>query len=242
MLNIITQAHSTGKRLAYLPMETLAERLRWALAHSGLKKIDLAKACGITRAAVGFWFSGQTQALEGANLTNAARALGVSAHWLATGRGQRITKRDEPNVTYGITIAGPRHIPVISYIQAGKWREIVDAFPPGGADEYVQPCNEHSRATFALRVVGTSMLPTYTEGDIIIVDPEVAPHPGDFVVARNHREEATFKKYRPRGRNADGVDVYELVPLNEDYETLRSDLDQTTIIGTVMEHIRITRR
>ena len=37
-------------------------------------------------------------------------------------------------------------------------------------------------------------------------------------------DEATFKKYRPRGLNEQGQQVFELVPLNEDYPSMRSDL------------------
>ncbi|MCZ4058067.1 S24 family peptidase [Pantoea sp. LMR881] len=41
------------------------------------------------------------------------------------------------------------------------------------------------------------MEPDFKEGDVIIVDPEIEPVPGEFVVAKNGEHEATFKKYRP---------------------------------------------
>ena len=86
------------------------------------------------------------------------------------------------------------------------------------------------------------MKPEFNEGDRIIVDPNVAPHPGDFVVAKNHNEEATFKKYRQRGIDENGNDIFELIPLNEDYPTLRSDLVPLKIIGTMVEHRRYRKR
>jgi SOS-response transcriptional repressor LexA len=61
---------------------------------------------------------------------------------------------------------------------------------------------------------------------------------GDYVVAKNGGDEATFKKYRPRGKDAAGVDVFELVPLNDDFASLRSDIDHIAIIGTMVEHRR----
>ena len=82
------------------------------------------------------------------------------------------------------------------------------------------------------------MEPEFKEGDTIIIDPDIKPSPGDYVVARNADQEATFKKYRPRGRNAQGIDVIELVPLNEDYPILRSDVSPLEIIGTLVEHRR----
>mgnify|MGYP004716968083 FL=1 len=61
------------------------------------------------------------------------------------------------------------------------------------------------------------------------------------MVAKNGEDEALFKKYRPRGI-INGQEVYELVPLNEDYPTLRSDSSKIRIIGTMMEHRKYRRR
>ena len=76
----------------------------------------------------------------------------------------------------------------------------------------------------------------FKEGDVVLIDPDVQPKPGGFVAARNGKQEATFKRYRPRGLNEKGVDYFELVPLNENYPTMRSDLEEITIIGTAVEH------
>jgi len=100
--------------------------------------------------------------------------------------------------------------------------------------------NIYSKHTFALRIVGNSMEPEFKEGDIVIIDPDVKPSPGDYVVARNDEEEATFKKYRPRGI-INGQEIFELVPLNEDYAAMRSDQQPIQIIGTMMEHTRYRR-
>ena len=121
------------------------------------------------------------------------------------------------------------------------WREIVDTFPRGGADEYIMAYNSYGKHTFALRITGNSMEPEFKEGDVVVIDPDVAPNAGDYVVARNHEESATFKKYRPRGINEAGQDVFELVPLNEDYAPMRSDLQHIIIIGTMVEHTRYRR-
>jgi SOS-response transcriptional repressor LexA len=133
---------------------------------------------------------------------------------------------------------GIREVPVISSVQAGLWREAVDSYAPGAGQDYVVVQADLGSHAFALKVRGNSMEPEFKEGDTIIVDPDLKPSPGDFVVARNADQEATFKKYRPRGQNAQGVDVIELVPLNEDYPILRSDVSPIEIIGTLVEHRR----
>ena len=85
------------------------------------------------------------------------------------------------------------------------------------------------------------MEPDFKEGDIIIVDPELEPIPGEFVVAKNGENEATFKKYRPTFTDLTGRQHYELVPLNDDYPTINSSDRPLKIIGVMIEH-RIYRR
>jgi SOS-response transcriptional repressor LexA len=87
---------------------------------------------------------------------------------------------------------------------------------------------------------GDSMEPDFKAGDIIIVDPEVEPTPGEFVVARTAAQ-ATFKKYRPTYIDPMGCQHFELVPLNDDYPVINSDHQPLTIIGVMIEH-RIYRR
>lgn len=135
-----------------------------------------------------------------------------------------------------------KRVPRISFVQAGPWSEVVDPYAPGAAEDYLMTGLDVGPHTFALTIQGDSMLPEFREGDVIIIDPEVKPNPGDFVVAKNGNEQATFKKYRPRGLGEQGVQVIELVPLNEDYPSLRSDRTPIQIIGTMMEHRRYRKR
>ncbi|QNK68453.1 helix-turn-helix domain-containing protein [Variovorax sp. PAMC26660] len=132
--------------------------------------------------------------------------------------------------------AGTRRIPLVSYIQAGMWAEIIDRFQPGDADDWLTTDQDVSPHTFALQIKGDSMLPEFKEGDRVIIDPDVAPQPGDFVAAKNGEEEATFKKYRPRSMDANGALIFELIPLNDDYPSMRSDVVPIYIVGTMVEH------
>lgn len=133
-------------------------------------------------------------------------------------------------------LLGTRPIPVISAVQAGALRDMESPYEPGDgyAVEYTDDMRL-SRWTFGLDVEGESMKPRFQEGDRLIVDPERSPKPGCFVVARNGSNQATFKKYRPRGIDSNGNEIFELVPLNDDYPTLRSDTEKLIIIGVVTE-------
>lgn len=137
---------------------------------------------------------------------------------------------------------GQRAIPVISAIQAGAMKEIQVPYSVGDGYASVFVDDSYSQWAFGLEIEGDSMLPDYRSGDIVIIEPEWEPRPGECVAAKNGKEEATFKKYRQRGISDDGTVIFELVPLNEDYPTVRSDQTPLTIIGVMAEHRRKTRR
>lgn len=172
-------------------------------------------------------------------LLRAQKMIGCSASWLETGVG-RMEFNSEKNVV--IAPVGARRIPLISYVQAGHWTDVTDSYQPGAGDEYLLTDMDVSASTFALEIKGDSMLPEFREGDRVIIDPNVVPQPGDFVVAKNGEGEATFKKYRPRGINERGDVIFELVPLNDDYPSLRSDVNHVLVVGTMVEHRKYRRR
>lgn len=91
-------------------------------------------------------------------------------------------------------------LPLISWVQAGQWSDIVDNFQPGDAEDWI-PCPfSHSKSAFILRVVGLSMYnpggdKSYAPGEYIAVDPEGEPLNKKMVVVRvDHEEKATFKQ------------------------------------------------
>lgn len=102
----------------------------------------------------------------------------------------------------------------------------VDNFHPGdGGSELVPTSAPVNRHTFALRVTGDSMEPEFREGMIIIVEPELDPVPGDFIIAKNGDGETTFKQLV-----RDGSDWY-LKPLNERYPI--KPLGKSKVVGVV---------
>lgn len=213
-------------------------RIRDARERANMTQQALADHCGVSRAAVAQWELGTTRpSLE--HLSMAAEALGVWVSWI-TGEGEFSGQEKEtvPNWTHG------KSVPVIDFVEAGGWNTVADPYPPGvGMDSLVteQAVGAYS---FCLAVKGNSMAPDFQENDKIVVDPDVAPQPGDLVVAKlDGEEEATFKKYRPRGTDSAGRPVIDLVPLNDDWPSLHIDAEHPgRIIGTVVEHRRYLRR
>ncbi|AIX73677.1 helix-turn-helix domain-containing protein [Pantoea sp. PSNIH4] len=215
-----------------MTMKTIGDRLRARRKELRLTQKDLASRVGVSHVAISQWEKDET-APRGDNLLRLSEALGCAPAYLHTGDGAAT------NVAPGSIDF--RAVPVISYVQAGYWTAECTIRSIEGDIEFLHTNMELSDSAFSLIIKGNSMEPDFREGDAVVIDPEVIPLPGDFVVAKNGEEEALFKKYRPRGVIA-GQEVFELVPLNEDYPTLRSDQVPIRIIGTMIEHRRYRKR
>jgi SOS-response transcriptional repressor LexA len=217
----------------------LGERMKAQRERLELTMQQVGDTVGVSRATVSNWENG-VHSPEVDKLPSIARRLQTTVGYLM----------GDTDVSEASNIAEPaaspytvlRQVPLISYVQAGGWSSATDAYAMGGGMELLGVDFEVSRGTFALEILGDSMLPEFGEGDRIIVDPAVTPLPGDFVVAKNSAEEAMFKKYRPKGINERGEQVFELVPLNPDYPSRYSDREKITIIGVMVEHRRRRRR
>ncbi|MDO2435956.1 LexA family protein [Aeromonas veronii] len=214
-----------------------SERIRELRKKHGLTQQKLGELIGVKKSSISQWENDE-HSPSGDNLAQLSKVLGVSAHWLATGKGSPELSNVEPAV-----IPQGNRVPILSYVQAGNWREMCEqATAFDGNVEYVSAGGEIGPYGFGLWLRGDSMLPQFKEGDLIIVDPDESPQPGDYVVAKNGSDEATFKKYRPRGIDESGQEVFELVPLNDDYPTMHSDRQHIQIIGVMVEHRSYRKR
>jgi len=86
-----TQPQSNTLVLTLVQMDkpaTLADRLKDAMG-TEISASDLARACGISPAAVSKWLDGRTKQLSADNYEAAAQKLGVRVFWLRTGKGPR---------------------------------------------------------------------------------------------------------------------------------------------------------
>lgn len=213
---------------------TLANRIREAMGER--TQADIARATKKTEGAVTQWLDGTTKSLRAETAALLEAATGYRAGWLATGRGPKLAS--ESNVA--AAPLGARRIPLLDYVQAGAWTEAMGYSIGAVEPEALLTDLELSEQAFALEIKGNSMQPDFSPGDRVIIDPAIQPSPGDFVVAKNGEHEATFKRFR-KTANLAGEQVIELVPLNPDYPSLRSDVNPLVIIGTMVEHRRYRR-
>lgn len=210
---------------------SFSERLISRMNTLGVKGSELARQLGTGRASVSHWRTGQVVP-SSENLLKLSKALRCNARWLASGVG---TPEGNVELELGPDLRGKA--PLISWVKAGKWKEIdMESLRQSDTVFYQHTANV-SDDSFALRVKGDSMTSfsggkSIPEGSVIIVDPNVPAEHGKVVVARlEDSDEATLKQLV-----IDGGAKY-LKPFNNSYPTLQIN-GNCTIIGVVKQLIQ----
>ena len=142
--------------------------------------------------------------------------------------------RRQPNVARGITLLQQPpsesllEIPLIGRVMAGKPVEVFENHEP----ILVPPMLLRAGTHFVMEVRGDSMIDDgIREGDLVIVQQQLAPNNGDTVVAVVHGE-ATIKRFYRRGP------IVELRPANAQMSALRVDAQDVEVKGVVAGLIR----
>jgi repressor LexA len=142
--------------------------------------------------------------------------------------------RRQPNVARGITLLQQPpseallEIPLIGRVMAGKPVEVFENHEP----ILVPPMLLRAGTHFVMEVRGDSMIDDgIREGDLVVVQQQVAPNNGDTVVAVVHGE-ATIKRFYRRGL------IVELRPANAQMTALQVDAQDVEVKGVVAGLIR----
>lgn len=104
----------------------------------------------------------------------------------------------QQNVEPGPHLSG--RLPLISWVQAGAWSEVVDLYAVGDAEEWIPCPGPHGPRAFLLRVRGESMKDphgriSFDDGDLVAVDPDKPAGNKSLVVVKlPDSQEATFKQ------------------------------------------------
>ncbi|WP_171040132.1 S24 family peptidase [Pseudoalteromonas sp. S1688] len=210
---------------------TFQDRLSEQMAAVDIKAVEIARKLKISKGTVSQWCTGLNKP-RGENAVKLAKALRCNVSWLMEGKG-------EPNKNVELEL-GPDlrgQAPLISWVQAGKWKEIdMESLHQTDTTFYQHTANVSDEA-FALRVKGDSMTSftggkSIPEGSVIIVDPNMQAEHSKVVVAMlDDSEEATLKQLV-----IDGGAKY-LKPFNNSYPTMSIN-GNCTIIGVVKQVIQ----
>jgi SOS-response transcriptional repressor LexA len=207
----------------------MKNRIKALREAQSLSQDDLAKRAGTTRQQI-FRLEKNQRRLSDVWIERLARALDCDpTELIGAAMAQRVP-------------AVPA-LPVIDSVQAGDWTPPADPYAKGQGMALVYPATPVGPRAFALEIRGDSMEPEFHAGDRVIVDPDVTPLPGDYVVAKlEDEQETTFKKFRPKGGKGKSA-IVELVPLNPDWPVLTIEPKHPgRIVATMVEHHRYRRR
>lgn len=208
------------------------QRIRAKRNALGLTQSDIAKAVGVSSASVTQWEQGDTSP-KGVNLLALSSALGCSPDELIHGGGVSRNTNVEHRTASVTRSEMQRMYPKISSVSAGDWEEAIDVFHPGDAEDWIPASPDYGDRCFWLSVTGDSMTAfvgtSIPDGSLILVDPDIAPENGSFVVAKLlDSDEVTFKKLV-----IDSGTKY-LKPLNPNYRMIEIN-GNVKIIGVVRE-------
>lgn len=164
-------------------MNSLAERLQHALKLSGKKPAQLAEAIGVSRQAIYHVLKGISKSFTAINNEDAAKFLGVSSRWLATGDGPIAiyTLRADVGFDDGFRTIEENDTDYVT-VQAGTIRASagVTGFavdvenkpdkPIIFRRDWMQRRGYTASSLYAMKVSGRSMEPTLFDGDTVVVD------------------------------------------------------------------------
>jgi SOS-response transcriptional repressor LexA len=180
-----------GQRFGHTPemrkwLDTRLKELRDQ--NKNKNKVGLADALGIAPSRITQIING-TRRIHSTEVEPMARYL----EWPESHLLDMIGGRGTSNV--GAPSKPSVNVPVISWVQAGRYAEITDPYPPGAHDREV--LITHDKTTLiALTVQGGSMNRIAPEGSTIIVDySDKQLISGKCYVIKSDGE-ATFKRYR----------------------------------------------
>ncbi len=214
-------------------MKTKKEQRRAALQtlidwKCGGKQANFADRVGVAANLVSRYLSG-AKGIGEEMKEKIEMAFNLPSHWLDQDHSQALDNNVETPPS-----RPPGKVPLISWVQAGDYKQVIDNLAVGDAEEWVDATVPVRKHTFALRVSGDSMEPDFPEGSIIIVEPTLLADPGDYVIVRNGEHEATFKQLI-----RDGGD-WMLKPINPRYPIKPMPRD-AVVCGVVRQVLRTIR-
>lgn len=167
---------------------TLQDRIAELMTTTGWKVGDIAELCGVTSSAVTQWKDGPTKSITLEPAIKIERASGYSALWIASGKGEKLARRppadDDESPEFAGVVKKLRRVPIVGTAKLGDDGFYEEISPiVGGGDGSMEIASTDPRA-YGLRVRGQSMFPAIRDGWYVVVEPNNAPAPGEYVLVK----------------------------------------------------------
>lgn len=211
-------------------------RIKKARKGKGWSQLQLAKACGWKSKSRIANYEADEREPSTADLKKMADALGEKPEWLQFGVSPAATFIPQD----AVKLTDLKNVPIIA------WQDVKNVikidFRAVNTDVEVVPnFGDFSDKCYALRVENDSMVSSsplyqsFTPGTIIIVDPDIKPQDGDFVVVyQEGAQKGIFRQYV-----IDGSSIV-LKALNDKYPNPMIKLEESITICGVVVNAQLT--
>lgn len=178
-------------RLKLLAMER-HERIAKAIRESGLKKQEVAKACGVANSAVTQWINGESKSMKPENLFALAKLTGYSAKWLAIEEGPEVIEDESPLDGYELV----PQLTAKAEMGSGYVNDHVEV--KGGLAfkrEWLSKLQAPIGCCSIIYAIGSSMEPTINDGEVVLINHDhQEPADGRIYVLRRPDGEVIIKR------------------------------------------------
>jgi phage repressor protein C with HTH and peptisase S24 domain len=167
----------------------LQQRIAELMAETGWSVGDIAEIAGVSSSAVSQWKDGPTRSIKLEPATALAQKSGLSALWLATGKGSRrplVPPTDDLALQpeFAGVPRSARQIPIVGTAKLGSDGFYEEMSPVvGGGDGFIEMASQDPNA-YGLRVRGQSMFPAIRDGWFVLVEPNGHIRSGEYVLVR----------------------------------------------------------
>ncbi len=211
-------------------METITDRIVERANQLKLKQLDIMQSTQAKRATVNKWFNHLSEPSV-KYLEDLAKVLNVSIQWLVTGYecDKKVDLKEKV-----------RKAPILSLSEVENYYHHVISVNNHHREFEIFSNERFSDEVFWVRLEGdNSMLPIFTDSELILIDPKRQPRTGNIVIAIIDNDiKATLRKFRLCYDNKADKEYYELVALNDFYPVIDSRRQRFLIKGVAVKHER----
>ena len=222
-------------------MSNLSTRFKTLLDEKRLSMNAFAKQVGVSQPAIAKIARGET--LNPKNILEIATALGVNAHWLKTGEGERdadvfaFTSEKDDDHTLRVDLLDAELAAHSSGIINLEYPDVISSifFTHEGVKRILGRTT--TDGVYMFKVPTDSMAPTITQNDIVFIDTNVKEYIGEGVYSFNLNGETYIKRLQ---RLPTGV-IMALSdnPLYHPFEITESLFDTAEIIGKFIKAVEL---
>lgn len=161
-------------------MSKLRRNLQYLIDKHDTNPTALAAATGVPQPTIHRILSGESKDPRSANVQRLADYFNVTADFLRTADAEGVDAptQDGEGLLEAPPLRSFKNVRVVGTVEGGAEGFLEDMPSGDGTIEYPA---KHPDA-YALRVRGDSMRPRIKSGEFIVIEPHIAPNPGDDVV------------------------------------------------------------